>query len=502
MAGDSEPDIIRSIKTSYPQYDQIVEEKEQYIKFYDMFPDVFKYDDKDMFVSMMKKTWDKSQICPQIIIYKIFRSRAIKCATALLEGETGHKVVDLNAFFIMNDEQHRQTPLHMACNYVICPAFIHLLIRHGARTDLRCFAPGDKHHEMLPLNLILSVRRSHIHDWGWTPKHSIFHLIVLLCLDSYASDRLEAVRLLVDSTKEVDKEIAKYVMGGKVVELAFLILAAPEKLTTPIPFGDDSNGSMTIRQYLLGEISLLKATQTSVAYHPNLYKTDEIDETDILEYRDASLSKLKQKLVLSMSQLLLLEVCERVGNKIVTHLKEHQLCYNRADNFEDEQEVAKDIASLLQNAGFTLTFEDYNVIITEQDKDQIRGGTLERYLHVHKIHGESELPTDHVNFPWPSWPSTEPFYEKLVTFLPDTRPYYLKLEKTSRPLDLMDDTEHLPRSATSFITDLINIDLQKEKDINFDDDQLNSLAAALENLSQWEAMLLRWRQLGILRFSI
>ncbi|OMO94155.1 hypothetical protein COLO4_16500 [Corchorus olitorius] len=271
------------------------------------------------------------------------------------------------------------------------------------------------------------------------------------------SDRLEAVRLLVDSTEEVDKEIDNYVMGGKVVELAFLILAAPEKITKPIPFGG-SDGSMTIRQYLLGEISLLKATQTSVAYCPNLYKTDEIDEADILDYCDSSLRKLKHKLALSMSQLFLLEVCEWVGNKIVTYLKEHQLGqYNRADNFEDEQEVAKDIVSLLQNAG--------------------AGGWIGTCMFTRFM--------EKVDCQMIICPSTERFYEKLVTFLTDTLPYYLKLEKTSRPLDLMDDTlEHLPQSATSFITDLINIDLQNKKDINFDDDQLNSLAAALENLSR------------------
>ncbi|OMP01189.1 hypothetical protein COLO4_12089 [Corchorus olitorius] len=252
---------------------------------------VFRKDDKDLFVSMMKKALGESELCPPPILYKILykicKHNAINCATALLEGETGHKV-DINTFFIINyADQHRATPLHTAVSCLHRPNYLGLILlflRYGARTDLKFFAPGTDHHEM--------------------------------------SDQLEAIRLLVEyGPKEVvDEEIVNYVKEGKVMELAALLLAVPEKVTKAPIFSSDatSDGSMvTIRQYLLGEISLLEAIQTSFDYR--------LDENHPSASQRNSLAlNLKDKLALRRSQLLLLEVCERVGDKIMTYLKEHQ----------------------------------------------------------------------------------------------------------------------------------------------------------------------------------
>ncbi|OMO52040.1 hypothetical protein CCACVL1_29397 [Corchorus capsularis] len=489
---------------------------------------VFRKDDKDLFVSMMKKTLGESELCPPPILYKILykicKHNAINCATALLEGETGHKV-DINTFFITNyadHEEHRATPLHTAVSCVHRPNYlglIRLFLRYGARTDLKIFAPGTDHHEMVPLNLLLYGLRS-----SWTPKQSIFRLIILLC-NKYQihqmGDQLEAIRLLVEhGPKEVvDEEIVNYVKEGKVMELAALLLAVPEKVTTAPIFSSDatSDGSMvTIRQYLLGEISLLEAIQTSFDYR--------LDENHPSACQRNSLAlNLKDKLALRSSQLLLLEVCERVGDKIMTYLKEHQ---HNMGSSKEEEEVVKDVVSLLHNAGFSLTFEDYDLRGTMQD------------LYARKIHGRSGIldndddESDHTDFTDHSAPipHVKPFYERLGVFWslvdksvgydschrevviepiePKDRYKYLNEEERQSgliPLGKLFASYHMKVKPSleehSFNTLCRGRQAQPIKHLNLDDNRLKSLAAALENLrgSYWRLagnLQVNWRILG------
>ncbi|OMO72614.1 hypothetical protein CCACVL1_17689 [Corchorus capsularis] len=172
--------------------------------------DACRLDDKDsliLIISSMKKMFGESECCHNFsllynIISKIIKHDSVRCATALLEGEVTGIKVDIDAFFQTHSED----------------------------------------------------------STGWTPEQSIFRLIILLCTKSHnLSDRLEELRSLVENGKkeEVEEEIVNCVIEGKVMGLGALILAAPQKVTTTKFSFDDiarSNRSMTIRQYLLGEI--------------------------------------------------------------------------------------------------------------------------------------------------------------------------------------------------------------------------------------------------------
>ncbi|OMO73468.1 hypothetical protein COLO4_27100 [Corchorus olitorius] len=223
----------------------------------------------------------------------------------LLEGEVTGIKVDIDTFFQTHSEEHPSlTTVDLSDD------LLKLFLRHGALK--KSFEPeNDETH---PLTLLLRRFRS----YGWTPEQSIFHLIILLCIKSEVSE-LEELRSLVENgTKEVEDEIVNCVIEGKVMKLAALILlAAPHKVTTTkFSFDIDrsNNRSTTIRQYLLREISMLKATQTSFDY---IYH----DETDhpLANHKDLS-SSLNEKLALRMSQLHLLEIFERVGDIIVTYI--------------------------------------------------------------------------------------------------------------------------------------------------------------------------------------
>ncbi|OMO61274.1 hypothetical protein CCACVL1_23628 [Corchorus capsularis] len=440
--------------------------------------DACSLDDKDsliLMLSFMKKMFGESECWhPSLlhdIMFKIIKHDAVRCATALLEGEIGIKV-DINTFFETHSKDHRS--LFISVN------LLELFLRHGARMNFGGDAPAEPpNHEILhPLNLRLRDFSSR----EWTPEQSIFRLIFLLCIKDEVSDGLEDLRSLVENgTKEVDKEIVNCVIEGKVMELAALILAAPQKVTTTkFSFDARSNRSMTIRQFLLEEISMLKATQTSFDYLHH-------DETDPLANHKDLFSSLKEKLAQRMSQLHLLEICERVGDITVTYLKEHQpgmdcdACkYNDQNDARvaRHKEIAKDVVCLLQNAGFSLTFQDYDVVgmgvptdsTLLQSLAKIRIKRGERWLDMYESDFYSSSPR-YLKLP------KKPFYERLGIFssiLAST----VEDEKENGFL-----LEHKRQLTSLSLGQSFNRPCGTDKDLNFDYDRLKSaLVEALENL--------------------
>ncbi|KAK8497121.1 hypothetical protein V6N12_019278 [Hibiscus sabdariffa] len=91
--------------------------------------------------------------------------RAIKCATALVHGETGLKP-DINVV----DPHVGFTLLHLVSND---PVLIEFYLRHGARTDIRC-------EGRLPLDSAIQ-RIRYVFRGAWSTRQSVYMTIVLMC---------------------------------------------------------------------------------------------------------------------------------------------------------------------------------------------------------------------------------------------------------------------------------------------------------------------------------
>ncbi|KAK9004105.1 hypothetical protein V6N11_001915 [Hibiscus sabdariffa] len=178
----------------------------------------------------------------------------VKCATALLHGETALKP-DINAV----NPKSGFTPLH---HFSGKPELLDLFIRHGARMDIRCKG-------LLPLDCpIRNLNDIYEFDRGAFTRHSIYLPIVLMCGLHDLQSHLECLGLLFRASQEVEKEILRYVKDGKLVEIAALLTVAREEVTSPSLFkglcDPGLNGSMSLRQLVLSEIVSLMASQMTL----------------------------------------------------------------------------------------------------------------------------------------------------------------------------------------------------------------------------------------------
>ncbi|KAK8545785.1 hypothetical protein V6N12_026605 [Hibiscus sabdariffa] len=134
---------------------------------------------------------------------------------------------------------------------------------------------------------------------GWC---SIYMTIALMCGEHDLAHTLEGVRLEFRATKEVEKKKYSYVKDGEVVQIAALLTVAREEVTSPSLFkglcDPALNGNMSLRQLVLSDIASLMASQIT------LVSTGE---------------ELNNKLETMMSILCMIEVFERVGDKIELH---------------------------------------------------------------------------------------------------------------------------------------------------------------------------------------
>ncbi|KAK8478544.1 hypothetical protein V6N13_012901 [Hibiscus sabdariffa] len=218
------------------------------------------------------------------ILINIHSYRAIKCGTALVQGETGLKP-DINAV----DPRVGFTLLHLVSDN---PVLIEFYLRHDARTDIRC-------EGRLPLDsAIQGISNRYVMRGAWSTRQSVYMTIVLMCGFHDMDRHLDCVRLLFRATKEVEKEIYGYVKDGKLIEIAALLTVAREEVTSPSLFkglcDPDLNGSMSLRQLVLSEIVSLMASQIAL-----VSTTEEV------------LDELNNKLETMMSMLRMIEVFER-----------------------------------------------------------------------------------------------------------------------------------------------------------------------------------------------
>ncbi|OMO92933.1 hypothetical protein COLO4_17209 [Corchorus olitorius] len=300
--------------------------------------EAIKSDNRDEFVPLMTMQFRGEFTYPHRIhtvamfVRQICLYEAVNCAAAVLEGET-EKQLDLNAFYPYKD----MTMLHEACH---SPELVELFLCYGARTDIKSKVTESNgiYGGMIPFTL--SVRMLWDHFWftGWYPEQSIFTTIIVLCFPCLRS-HLEAIRLLYRSTKEVEKEIYRFVKEAKLVDMAILLMAVREEIASPTLFqglcDSDLRGNISLRQSVLLEIASIRN----------------------LEARSSpSVGSNEHKLVTLNTMLLLLDVFEKVGDEIESYCLQ---CQETDDEKVTNAQVAAKVGCLLNKAG--LTYEDFPI---------------------------------------------------------------------------------------------------------------------------------------------
>ncbi|XP_059638408.1 uncharacterized protein LOC132280238 isoform X2 [Cornus florida] len=335
------------------------------------------YDDKPLFLSFMKELFQRkvpkteevrkkessdyqAKYCPPKILHGICKSGVIDCAIAFLGGETGF-IADLNIPF--NDGLY---PLHLAANG-LSYEMIATLLSHGAQTDVRTIE-GKFRGDLFPLNVSLETVSYHRSLIDWTPKQSIFKLIVVLCLPQMKVP-LEINRLLAWNTKEVDKIFIHYAMEGELIEMATLLMVAREKL---IPL------SMSIRKSIIEEIVGLTEDEIKlIGSHKNDKLVEEIVGLTQDESKLLGINKIG-KLVRSLNDIkaamtrgiLLLKVFEKAG---VALEKYRQLVQSEMP----KEKVVNDIKALLERAGFVINDKDVDLSDIDCESESIKEATEE-----------------------------------------------------------------------------------------------------------------------------
>ncbi|KAL4339802.1 hypothetical protein GQ457_08G013430 [Hibiscus cannabinus] len=273
------------------------------------------------------------------IVWNVPLDNAVKCATALLQGETSLKL-DSDAPFEIID------------------AFI--CYEHNNKTDIRF-------NGQLPLNIAIEHMREQPPFIGWstTTRQSLYMMIVFCQCETKI---LNSVREHFRCTKENEakKEIYRYAKDGKLVEIATLLTVAPENVTSPSLFkglhDPVLDGNMSLRQLVLSEIVSLMASQIT------LVSTSE-------EVHD----ELSNKLETMMSMLRLIEVFERVGYKIELF---HRYLTSHPDITKmSKLELDTHMACLLIMTKFHKDFLKLlgNCFICENEGTQLECGTTKIY---------------------------------------------------------------------------------------------------------------------------
>ncbi|CAL5356961.1 unnamed protein product [Camellia sinensis] len=294
-------------------------------------------DDKDKFVSRINRHKYKADVVPVVHWEWIFEYGALKCATALLQGETSQMVdfysTDTSGWPMMHTLAH-------SYNYDL----IELFIRHGASFDHRCYGVGQSFSYLegkLPLNTAVESISSSIFFDKWNPRKPFFELLVGLS-KVIKKKQMDSIRVLVLNTKEAELEICHYAKEGNVVELAVLLMTAREEvalLMSQIRDGSTSNGCISIHQYILSKLEALICEE----YKPTSYN----------EQKKLLLAG-KEKKAAFTSVLVLLEFFEMEGDTIEAYIRQERV------NLSKEQ-VALDTAWLLQGAKILPKYRGINL---------------------------------------------------------------------------------------------------------------------------------------------
>ncbi|KAK8540544.1 hypothetical protein V6N13_056682 [Hibiscus sabdariffa] len=258
---------------------------------------------------------------------------AVKCATALLQGETGLKLDIKCAFSLLRGEADLIPVILPDTKYKM--DLDHELYKVGA---VLCTAADIGFKGQLPLNIAIEHISEQPSFTGWSTRQSLYMTIVFCQCETKL---LDIVELLFRATNKAEavKEIYLYVKDGKLIEIAALLTLAREEFTSPNLFkglcDPALNGSMSLRQLVLSEIVSLMASQIGL-----VSASEEVHD------------ELNNKLETMMFMLRLIEVFERVGGKI--------RLYRQYLTKLSKEELAAQMAFLLITEGFA-EYKDFEL---------------------------------------------------------------------------------------------------------------------------------------------
>ncbi|KAA8541746.1 hypothetical protein F0562_022898 [Nyssa sinensis] len=290
--------------------------------------------------SLKLRIGDSARFCPYDILEWICTYHAVKCGTALVEGNPDLKL-DLNVY-----NKRGAYPLHMGA-YSLCPGLTELFLRHGAQANVRCPAVKSEMYGLLPLHVALERVSAQISLTQWTTRHSIFKLIILLCLPEM-KEALETSRLLAwnTCTKDFKEVICSYAKEGKLIELATLILVAQKNVMGPITVR--SNDGLHLKEYMRFHQWVKSELAALIDQEYTLMG---------LKKEKKSIRMCKKKKVAMMSTLLLVEIFEKAGDPIEAYLQSKK----KSKKNVPKERVALKISLLLAEAGFKLNCKDVDL---------------------------------------------------------------------------------------------------------------------------------------------
>ncbi|KAL4290213.1 hypothetical protein GQ457_14G020510 [Hibiscus cannabinus] len=185
----------------------------------------------------------------------------------------------------------------------------------------------------LPIIQSLEKLRHHPFLNDWTPKQSIFKLVCILCLPQL-KEYLTIISSFASKIEEIEAIGCHLAWLGKLIELASLLMV--DATTSPRSNYICSNA---IHQYIMSDIRTIFDAEVKVIGRNDSHKVIE---------------KCKAVKEMRLSALLLLEVFEKAGVSINQYLQSET--YN--DGTKSNLQIARDILSLLEKAGFALKPED------------------------------------------------------------------------------------------------------------------------------------------------
>ncbi|KAL4355349.1 hypothetical protein GQ457_06G043060 [Hibiscus cannabinus] len=186
----------------------------------------------------------------------------------------------------------------------------------------------------LPLKVDLEKLCNHPYLKDWTPKKSTFKLVCILCLPQLKSF-LESIRLVACKTEAIEAIGCELVRQGKLIELALLLMVAPEKLIITTSEGSNDLCSNVIRRCIMSDLQASLDVEVRLMGRSNSRKLVE---------------KCKDEREMKLSALMVLEVFERAGNSINQYLQSD--AYN--DGTRSTLEIVREIQNLFEKAGLDM----------------------------------------------------------------------------------------------------------------------------------------------------
>lgn len=274
------------------------------------------------------------EMCPYGILGKICHHRASKCATLLLSRR--RKVGSLMKLNIVNC--YGSYPLHDAA-ISLSASLVKLFLDRGASLDARSLDAA----RISPLEYAverLSCDRNLI---PWSPRKSLFKLIITLCLPQM-NEALETINLLAgvpDDSLVMNNTIFSAVNRGQVVPVAVLLLLARDRvMQSYYQCHTVCNG-----RYLLFPEAIMNELATLINQESALMGSKE-------HVKIFQLCREKKELMIYF--LKMIEIFNRAGPALESYLKE------RTSDVTNEQ-VSYHVAELLEGAGFILSTDDHDI---------------------------------------------------------------------------------------------------------------------------------------------